>query len=332
MTEVNEQATASAAPPSGRPESKPILIWAAVGVIWLMVCVTAMYGWLSGPDFGAPEIQGPDKYPASQLVGLRVVEALSTGVLGVAVYFLAWRPWWRDRDVTLDALLLLGGITGFVMDCWLNTQAYLFAFNAHSINLGAWAASLPFHKDDVPSHYSESLLWGMPMYIYFCAALGYVGTLCARRLQSRWPGASVQSILLVLFAGDVLFDFVVENVIIRTTAAYAFVQTYEPLTLWAGESYQFPFYESLLVGLVSVAFTYARWSMDWDRHGLSIIERGALSVPERLELPARALAAIGYCAVVLMVCYHLPLNWVSLAGDSFADIPSYLAPVGLYLP
>ena len=315
-----------------RPASRPVLMWAAAGVVWIVVCVVAMWGWVSGDNFGPPPVLGPDVMANGKLIGLRLVEVISTGVLAVAVYFLAWRPWRRERRVTLDALLLLGGIIGFVMDGWLNTRAYLFAFNAHSVNLGAWSSYLPFHDPAVPGHYAESLLWGLPMYIYFCAALGYVGAMAARGLRARFPDLSTQGIIAVLFVGAFAFDFVVENLIIRTTDAYSFVQTNGALTLWAGEKYQFPIYESFFVACVAIAFTYARWSMDWDENGLSVIERGVLSLPSRYQLAARVLAAVGFCAVVLMMCYHLPLNWVSLTGHSFANLPSYLSTEGLVLP
>ena len=315
-----------------RPVSRPVLAWAAAGVVWTGVCVFAMWGWVTGDNFGPAPVLGPDEMPFGKLIGLRLVEVISTGVLGVAIYFLAWRPWRREHRLTLDALLLLGGIIGFVMDCWLNTRAFLFAFNAHSINLGAWSSYLPFHDPAVPGHYAESLLWGLPMYIYFCAALGYVGTLAARSLHARFPHLSVQGILAILFVGDFLFDFVLENLIIRTTDAYSFVQTNGALTLWAGERYQFPIYESFFVAGVGMAFTYARWSIDWDDNGVSVIERGLLSLPARYQLPTRILAVVGFCAVVLMMCYHLPFNWVNLTGHSFAHLPSYLTPQGLVLP
>ena len=63
---------------------------------------------------------------------------------------------------------------------------------------------------------------------------------------------------VAIFVFEFLFDFVVENVVIRTTHAYAFAKTYEPLTLWAGEVHQFPIYESLLVAFVGCVFTWAR--------------------------------------------------------------------------
>ena len=56
------------------------------------------------------------------------------------------------------------------------------------------------------------------------------------------------------------------------------------------------------------------------------------SLPSRYRLAARVMAAIGFAAAVLMMCYHLPLNWVSLTGHSFANLPSYLSTEGLVLP
>jgi hypothetical protein len=99
-----------------------------------------------------------------------------------------------------------------------------------------------------------------------------------------------------------------------------------------GEKYQFPVYESFFVACIATAFTYARWSMDWDENGLSVIERGVLSVPSRYQLAVRVMAAVGFCAVVLMMFYHLPFNWVSLTGHSYANLPSYLSTEGLVLP
>jgi Spirocyclase AveC-like len=332
MIEVTETTATAQDSSRARPASRVVLVWAAVGVVWSVVCVFAMWGWVTGPNFGPAPVLGPDQMPSGKLIGLRLVEVISTSVLAVAVYFLAWRPWRHERRITLDALLLLGGVTGFVMDCWLNIRAYLFAFNAHSVNLGAWSSYLPFHNPAMPGHYAESLLWGLPMYIYFCAALGYVGTMAARKLRARFPDLSTQGILAVLFVGDFIFDFVVENLIIRTTDGYSFVQTNGALTLWAGEQYQFPIYECFLVACVGLAFTYARWSMDWDENGLSVVERGVLSLPSRYRLAARVLAAIGFCAAVLMLCYHLPINWIGLTGHSFAELPSYLRLDGLVWP
>ena len=53
------------------------------------------------------------------------------------------------------------------------------------------------------------------------------------------------ALLSLVFVAEFAFDFLMENVVIRLTHAYAYAQTYGPLTLWAGRaSFEFPIYES----------------------------------------------------------------------------------------
>jgi len=164
------------------------------------------------------------------------------------------------------------------------------------------------------------------MYIYFAAGLGLIGVNVVQALRRRYPAISNASALAVVWIGDFVFDFVVENLIIRTTHAYSFARTQGELTVFDGAVHQFPVYESILVGCVATAFTALRLSALDAPDGLSHIERGALDLPARLRTPARCLATIGFSAAVLILCYHLPFNWLSVGGESLADLPSYLLP------
>lgn len=65
------------------------------------------------------------------------------------------------------------------------------------------------------------------------------------RLLGWWPQLSQTAVLALMWVFFFVFDFVAENLIIRTSEAYSFVRTEESLTLWAGEQYQFPLYERL---------------------------------------------------------------------------------------
>jgi hypothetical protein len=310
-----------------RSRNHTVLAWAAVGLVWMAISVNTMYGWVTSErDFGPAEIMPGDTMPASSLVALRVVEVASVAVLLTAIWFLAVKPWRQRREVRIEGLLVIGGIFGFVMDSWLNLYDFLFAFNAHSVNLGAWSAHLPFHNEGVPTEYGEALLWGLPMYVYFCSAEAALGLGLRDRLLGRFPQLSQTAVLALMWVFFFVFDFVAENLIIRTSEAYSFVRTEESLTLWAGEQHQFPLYESFLVACVAMGFAAIRLSAERDPDGLSFIERGVQYLPGWSRHPARLLAATGYAAVVLMVCYHLPFNWLSLGGDSFADLPTYLQP------
>jgi len=323
-TEVRPAPTAGATGPA--PRSHGVVVWAVVGLIWTALCVKVITGWVTGPDFGPAPVLGPDVMGDGKVVALRALEVLSVLVLVVSAWKLAWIPWRRTRKVSIEALMIVGGVLAFVADSFLNVYDFLFSFNANSVNLGAWSASLPFHHADVPTGYGEALLWGLPMYVYFCSALGALGLALRARARARWPEASETLLLTGMWLFFLVFDFVVEVAIIRLTEAYSFVRTQESLTLWAGSQYQFPVYESICVAFVAMGFAAVRMSADASPDGLSFVERGLPDLPRRTRAVARTLAAIGYAAVVLIICYHLPFNWLSLGGGSVADLPSYLTP------
>jgi hypothetical protein len=311
---------------SSPPRSHGVVVWAVIGLLWFGLCVKVVIGWVGGPDFGPAPVLGPDEMSTSKMLALRLLEVLSVLVLLASAWKLAWVPWRRERKVTIEALMIVGGILAFVADSFLNVYDFLFSFNANSVNLGAWSASLPFHRAGVPTGYGEALLWGLPMYIYFCCALGAMGLAVRDRARKRWPQASETLLLTGMWVFFFVFDFVVENAIIRLTEAYSFARTQGSLTIWDGSQYQFPVYESVCVAFVALGFAAVRISADADPAGLSFVERGLSDLPSVLRPVVRLLAAVGYSAVILIMCYHLPFNWLSVGGDSLAHLPSYLTP------
>jgi Spirocyclase AveC-like len=319
-TRVVGHATAS------QPREGSVIAWAAFGVCWSAVALNAWLRWMSSEAlFGPAAILAGDHIEPARLIALRGLELISTLLVVHITWIGLLRPWLRDRRLDLDGMLLLGGVIGFSADCMLNLHELLFAFNAHSVNLGAWTSFLPFYTDG-PARYAESLLWGFPMYVYFGIGASYAGCAIIGRLRARHPrisNAAAFSIAYVVFVGA---DFALENAIIRATHAYVFVKTWEPLTVFAGSMYQFPIYESLLASLVCLGFTAIRQSARDAASGLSFVERGASELPMRWRTPVRTLAVIGACGALFIFGYHLPFNWLGLIGTSVVDIPSYLMP------
>jgi hypothetical protein len=164
------------------------------------------------------------------------------------------------------------------------------------------------------------------MYIYFCAGVAIVACHHVKKVRRRWPQLTKFGLFVLIFIFEFLFDFVVENLVIRTTHAYAFAKTYEPLTLWAGEVHQFPIYESVLVAFVGCVFTWARMEAEERPVGQSPIEVGVERWRPALQPHISNLAVLGFCMVTLCFVYHLPFNWLGVIGTSFADMPSYLLP------
>jgi hypothetical protein len=300
-------------------------VWALIGVFWIVLAGQAAVRWvLSGEEFSPAPILGPDEISDSRLVALRIFEGLSTLVLLWFLWYCVVKPWRATGRLSLDGKFVIGGLFACLADAFLNIHTYLFAWNGNNVDMGVWSSFLPFHNDEASSRYAESLLWGPPMYVYFCAGVAIVACRYAVPLRQRYPNMSNTTLFAFVWLAEFAFDFVVENLAIRLTHGYAYAQTYEPLTLWAGEVHQFPLYESALVASLGCAFTWMRMRAMEDPEGLSPVEKGFERWRPGLQPWVRTLAVIGFCAGSVLLVYHLPFNWLGLVGTSYADLPSYL--------
>jgi len=304
-----------------------VTVWAAIAVVWLVIAVQALVRWVvSDTEFAPAPLIGPDRMPPSNLLALRIFEGLSMALLVGLIWFCVVVPWRRTGTMSLDGKFVIGGMVAFAADAFLNSYTYLFAWNANNVNMGVWTRYLPFHSPESSTRYAESLLWGPPMYVYFCAAVAIVGCKLYFSMRTRWPALSNVSLLAVVFVAEFAFDFVVENLAIRLTQGYAFAQTYQPLTLWASSQFQFPLYESFLVATLGLFYTWMRLQAHESADGLSPVERGFERWRPSLQPGLRTLAVVGFCSSATILIYHLPFNWLGIVGGSMAHLPTYMSP------
>lgn len=312
-------------PPDASSRRGGVSAWAAFGALWALIAFQAILRWVFSDDqFAAVVSQGPDVYPEWRLICLRVFEATSFAVLLGFVWFCVVRPLRRVGRLSLDGKLVISGVFGAVADACLNLRTYLFAWNAHSVNLGAWTAFMPFYDSASSPRYAEALLWGVPMYIYFNAGAAIIGCNLILVLRARFPLISNATAFSVAYLAFFAGGLVLENAVIRLTQAYAYAQTPVDLTLFAGSTYQFPIYESIFTAAISLAYTVVRMSALDSSDGVSCIERGYERWRLALQGPIRLLAIIGFGAAAFLVFYHLPLNWLGIIGSSHAVLPSYM--------
>ncbi|KAF2186201.1 hypothetical protein K469DRAFT_687205 [Zopfia rhizophila CBS 207.26] len=309
--------------------------FAAFGVIWTIVALQAFIRWVVSPtEFRPAPLLDPDHIETWRLVCLRIFEALSVSVLAVHLWFCVLVPLFpvlkhfrkteeRGR-FSLDGRHVVGGLLAVFADGFLNCYQYIFMWNAHSINLGVWAKFLPFHNHEASSRYAESLLWGPPMYIYFCAGFGIIGCGFASHIRNQFPHLTNAGVFTIVWVIEFILDFIIENLAIRITHGYGFAKTYGPLTLFPGKVYQFPIYESVFVASLGCVFTAMRLKAYGSPHGLSPIEKGYWNWPRRIQGLVRTFAIIGFCAAAVLMFYHLPLNWLGIIGDCHANMPSYM--------
>ena len=267
-----------------------VTVWAAIGVVWLVVVAQAMFRWAtSDTEFASAPVLDPDAIPAWNLLALRIFEGLCVVVIAALVWFCVIRPWRRTGALGLDGKFVIAGLLALVADTFLNAYAYLFAWNANNVNRGSWAAFMPLHNPASPTRFAEDLLWAPGMYMYFCAGIAILGCQLYFWLSSRLPQWSLVAVLAVVFVAEFAFDFVMENTVIRLTHAYS--------------------YEGRRIG-----------------RRASPVERGFDCWPHTLQPGVRLLAVIGFCAAVIVCVFHLPLSWFNMMGSSMADLPSYMLP------
>jgi hypothetical protein len=300
--------------------------WAILGVLLVALAASVWGRWiLSGEQLSPAPILGPDEIPTWNLVALRIEEALSFVEMAVLFGFAVVLPLRRVGRLGLDAKIALGCLIGSVTDGVLNSHAYLFAWNAHSINLGSWAEFIPT-STATQTRYAEALIWGIPMYTYFCIGVAVYGCRLILRMRERNPDVSNARAFGTVFALACVFDIVVENLVIRLGHGYAFAKTPSLITLDAGSQFQFPLYEMFSVALLGVLFTGLRLSAVDSPDGLSYVERGFHRLRPALQGPARWFAVIGWAITTLLVVYHLPFQFFGMSGNSLADLPSYMRP------
>ena len=312
----------AAVAPFTQTPSSPVLWWAACGMVVVAIAVSAWGRWVFSADF-TPAPIGPDVMPATHLIVLRSTEALFAASGAMLAWRVLFRPWVRDRRVSWDGLFLIACLSIYLQDPIDNYFNFTFCYNAHFINFGSWGMYIPGWESPRQNRFAEALLLMGGMFITLFFGLSVIGCWWLRKARSVLPRLSFMGHLALFFAFLVAVDLLIE-VMFCHTELFAYAGTYHPLTLWAGQPYQFPVYESTGIASVCTGFTLLRYSRD--DQGQSWAERGVIRL--RIPAPARTaasfLALLGFAHIMTFIVFFLPYTWFALKADSFPKLPSYL--------
>lgn len=294
----------------------PVASWALLGLLATIFSFSVFGAWMADPAaFAAVPIREADAMAGNGVLLIRLVELVSTCVALWAIWHYLVRPWVRTGTPPITGLVLVGALISYVLDTMVNYNDYWMAWNKHALNWGTWAASFPGHTG--PTRYAEALLWGPSMYLYFGVALATMQLWIFDRVK---PRVGMALALVIVYAAAFVFDLVAETTIIRMEA-YAWPTTIGALTLWKGSQFQFPLYESVLVGFYATFYMLLlRSARD---NAVSFIERGVDRVPGGLRLPVRLLAATGFAAACTFF-YFGGFVLISQYADHTVTLPSYL--------
>jgi hypothetical protein len=298
---------------------------AIVGVALMAVIGYSILRWI-GSDAFTPTVSDPESWPSYFHWLIPLLQFVITPLFAaLSVWHFLIAPWRRTGRLTFEGMLVIGALTLLCTDSLINYIVFAFSFSSAFVNMGNWGPFIPGHVAPTQGTIMPWPLIYVPLtYLWFVVLWVSCGTVLLRALHRRMPGRLFLP-LLICYIVDVLLDVVLEGFINVRLGLYAFLTTYEPLTLFAGTRYQFPLYNALLWGAVMTVLVATRYYTD--EQGLTFIEASArrLTASPRRQTLVSVLAVIGFMNLTYFVLYFVPYNVFNMnAGPFPADLPAHL--------
>ena len=287
----------------------PVKWYAGVGVAALLLQVYLYSRWILSGNAVRTD-PGPDPIPGWMEAAAHVHEAISVTLLCVCAYFFVIRPLRREGKLGLNGLMFFAALTCYWQDLASNYFNHVYTFNAALHNFGSWFNFIPGWRSPNAEHLVEPILFEGPVYVWVCISLGIAAAALMRKAKARWPRMGIVGLLGIALLAMGAFDVILEVFWVRL-GLYSFAGVIPSFTLFAGEYYQFPLYEPVILGGVFVGFASVFYFRD-DK-GYSFVERGvdSLRIGPRMKAWTRFLGLAGFLNL-LFFSYNLIFAFISM--------------------
>jgi len=315
---ITQQRTARlGAVPVGAPEraqGKPILTWAAFGAMFVALQIWVQGQWVLSDEFQSIGT-GVTPVPEYMKIAIRAEEVFWTGAMLAILYFLVWKPFRRDRKMSVSGLFVLA-----LFFTWWSDPLFMYLtwggnYSSVNINMGSWANFIPGWNSPNGDTIPEPLLWDLSFYMVLLAGGAIGAAAVMRRMRARNPAVSTTKLFLVAFVVFAVIDFVLELSWVRL-GFYHYGGTVDSLSIFNDRFYKFPMYEPIAAGILMTGLTAAVYFVN-DK-GETLAERGAstLRFSGRRNTLVRffALVAIANMAVL---SYNLFLGIIQINVGSW---------------
>lgn len=313
-------------PLNGRDPTGLIKFWAATGALFLTFIGYVVYQWVTAPYFGQTPLAPGVEVPLQFKIGVRTVEIGMSLVWAYLIWTQIIKPIRETGQPKTEGLL---GIAFFIAIFWDPSMNWIqqgCVYNPYAFNLGFLSAEIPGWMSPRGNLLPEPLLAWAGGYPGFLLWMTFGGLAAMRFTKARWPGITNVKLAIVGILAAMVVDIVLESLLIRFSGIYAYPGAIRSLSLWGGHWYQFPMYESLFglwVGTTSVLVYFK------DDKGRTWIERGVDKLAfcrnsNTRQSLVRLLAVIGFCQVVELIIYVLPMPLITANADPFPeDLPAF---------
>lgn len=302
-------------------QSKPVLWWSALGMVFFAVIAVTVGQWLLGPGF-TPAPTGTDPLPSSVEMWITAIEVFFSTCTLVCLWFYLIKPWIKARHITWDGIFMLACFTMYYQDPIDNYFNFTFTYNGHFHNMSSWAPYIPGWVSPRAENFAEPYFLMASIFMWLFFAMSVLGCWLLRKFKEWLPGFSFPVHVGIIFLLIALFDFLLEGLFTHTHI-FAYTAVYSPLSIWAGTPYQFPLYEATGVAALGIGCVLIRYFRD--DHGNSVFERGLqnLSLPQPAKRLLSFFSLVAGMQLAIFFCFYGQYQWFALKADSFAKYPSY---------
>lgn len=321
MATTSRPVVSGAGQPLEGKKGRPVLLWAALGTFFVCLQFYVYARWIASDDFTRTDTGFDSLSTATNawVVGFQVLSVVC-GVL-----FVAWvvRRCIRERRLSFDAMLVIAWMSLYWQDPLINYFRTSFFYNSGFVNMGSWVEHIPGWVSPNAAQLPEPFLFSGVLYIWYGPVSAIMAYGVMRAVKRRRPETSVIGLIAAAWLALVGWDLLCEVIWVRTEL-YAYPVTIHGLSIFGGERYQFPIYESVFWPMVWTSMGAIRFFRD-DR-GRTFLDRGLdrVKASKRNKTGLRVLAVIGFANLVMLI-YVIPMWWTTFQADPTPEgYPTYL--------
>ena len=310
--------TTPVAPMGARAEARratPVKWWAGAGAAFIVLQLYVYGAWIaSGPERTDP---GPVAQPWYMDIGVAFMNVLMP-ISAVGILFLyVVRPWWRDRRLSEDGILVLALIAVAWQDPLANYTQITATYNANMWNFGSWGSQVPGWMSPRAELITEPIMAWVAAYIVTGFLIVLFTCRVMVRAADRWPRIGTFGLISVAFALNFVLGIFSEIFAVKI-GLYAYGGAIREVSLFPGTHAQLPIYETVLNAFLLGGFACVRFFKN--SRGENLAERGIgdLSVTPKRRTGIRFLALVGALNTIFLV-YNVGWAWFALHSDAWPE-------------